>query len=143
MELFSGEKLGSMWGLEKFVVFAALSEDTLMGWIMLFHQNLSRKVTPVTVSREWEKEDNHMMSTSAFFGIHPDYNKWIFSQFLNSFMCRLEAHSPNPFQGVHMNDILVVEDPLTLKVLFCDEDITDGKFMGKIARRNIRDTTSV
>ena len=143
MELFSGEKLGSMWGLDKFVLFATLSEDTLMGWIMLFHQKLCRKLTPVTVSREWEKEDNQMMSTSAFFRIHPVINKWIFLQILNSFISRPEAHSPNPFQGVHMNDIPVVEDLLTLKILFCDEDITDRNFMGKLARRSIRDTTSV
>ena len=38
----------------------------------------------------------------------------------------MDGLSPNQFKGVHMNDIPIVEDLLTLNILLYDIDIVDG-----------------
>ena len=48
----------------------------------------------------------------------------------------MEGLSPNQFKEVHMNDIPIVEDPLTLNNLLYDIDVVDGNVIGELARRN-------
>ena len=50
----------------------------------------------------------------------------------------MDGLSPNQFQGVHMNDIPIVEDLLTLKILLFDIDIKDGNIIGEVARRSVQ-----
>ena len=44
----------------------------------------------------------------------------------------MDGLSPNQFQGVHMNDIPIVEDMLTLNILLYDIDIVDGNIIGDL-----------
>ena len=44
---------------------------------------------------------------------------------------------PNQFKGVHMKDVPIMEDPLTLNILLNDMDIVDGNSIGEIARRGV------
>ena len=37
-----------------------------------------------------------------------------------------------------MSFIIVVEDPVTLKILLCDKDIVDGNFIEHLARRSVQ-----
>ena len=46
--------------------------------------------------------------------------------------------SPTQFNGVHMNEVPVVEDLLTLSFLLYDTDIVDGEFIGEFARRSVQ-----
>ena len=46
--------------------------------------------------------------------------------------------SPNQFKGVHMNDIPIVDDLLTVNFLLYDIDIVDGNFIGELARRSVQ-----
>ena len=46
--------------------------------------------------------------------------------------------SPNQFRKVHMNDIPIVEDLLTLNVLLYDIHIVDGNIIGELARRSVQ-----
>ena len=46
--------------------------------------------------------------------------------------------SPNQFQGVHMKDILTVEDLLSLNFLLYDIDIVDENIVGELARRSVQ-----
>ena len=50
----------------------------------------------------------------------------------------MDGLSPNQFQGVHMNDIPIVEDLLTLNILLYDIDIVDGDILGELARRSVQ-----
>ena len=60
------------------------------------------------------------------------------SKYSNSFVNKMDGLSPNKFQGVHMNDIPIVEDLLTLNILLCDIDIVDGNIVGELARRSVQ-----
>ena len=42
----------------------------------------------------------------------------------------------NRFQGVHMNDIPIVEELQTLNILLFDIDIVDGNIVGELAGRS-------
>ena len=50
----------------------------------------------------------------------------------------MDGLSPNQFKRVHMNDILFVEDLLTINILLCDIDIVDGNIIGELARRSVQ-----
>ena len=43
----------------------------------------------------------------------------------------------NQFQGVHMNDIPITEDLLTLNNVLFDINVVDGNIIGELARRNV------
>ena len=50
----------------------------------------------------------------------------------------MDGLSPNQFQGVHMNDIPTVKDPLTLNILLYYIDIVDGNIIGELVRRSVQ-----
>ena len=60
------------------------------------------------------------------------------SQIFNSFVNKKDGLSPNQFKRVHMNDIPIVEDLLTLNTLLYDIDIVDGNIIGELARRRVQ-----
>ena len=60
------------------------------------------------------------------------------SKLFNLFINKMDGLSPNQFQGVHMNDIPIVEDLLTLNILLYDIDIVDGNIIGELARRSLK-----
>ena len=65
-----------------------------------------------------------------------DYKK-IF-KISNSFIDKKDRLSPNQFKGVHMNDIPIVQDLLTLNILLYDIDIVDGNIIGELAKRTVQ-----
>ena len=60
------------------------------------------------------------------------------SKILNIFLNDSEERDPSKFQGVHMTDILKVEDLLQLNIFLYDIDFVDGELFGELARRNIQ-----
>ena len=60
------------------------------------------------------------------------------SNLFNLLINKMDGLSPNQFQGVHMNDVLTVEDLLTLNFLLYDIDIVDGNIVGELARRSVQ-----
>ena len=50
----------------------------------------------------------------------------------------MDGLNPNQIQGVHMNDLPIVEDLLTLNILLCDIDVMDGNIVGELARRSVQ-----
>ena len=58
----------------------------------------------------------------------------LFTLFIN----KIDGLSTNQFQGVHMNDIPIVEDLLTLNILLNDIDIVDGNIIGELATRSVQ-----
>ena len=51
---------------------------------------------------------------------------------------KTDGLSTDHFQGVHMNDIPIVEDLLTLSLLLYYIDIVDGNSVGELARRSVQ-----
>ena len=60
------------------------------------------------------------------------------SKLFNLFTNKIDGLSADQFQGVHMNDIPIVEDLLTLNILLYDIDIVDGNIVGELARRSVQ-----
>ena len=50
----------------------------------------------------------------------------------------MDGLSADQFQGVHLNDIPIVEDLLALNILLYDIDIVDGNIVGELARRSVQ-----
>ena len=59
------------------------------------------------------------------------------SKLFNLFIIEMDGLSANQFHGVHMNDISIVKDFLTLNILLYDIDIVDGNIVGELARRSV------
>ena len=59
------------------------------------------------------------------------------SKLFNLFINKMNGLSADQFQGVHMNDIPIVEDLLTLNILLYDIDIVDGNIVGELVRRSV------
>ena len=55
------------------------------------------------------------------------------SKLFNLFIIKMDGLSADQFQGVHMNDIPIFEDLLTLNILLYDIDILDGNIIGELA----------
>ena len=60
------------------------------------------------------------------------------SKLFNLFINKMDGLSADQFQGVHMNDIPIVEDLLTLNHLLYDIDFVDGNIIGELARRSVQ-----
>ena len=60
------------------------------------------------------------------------------SKLFNLFINKMDRLSDDQFQGVHMNDIPIVEDLLTLNIRLYDIDIVDGNLVGELARRSVQ-----
>ena len=50
----------------------------------------------------------------------------------------MDRLSADRFQGVHKNDIPIVEDVITLNILLYGVDTVDGNIVGELARRSVR-----
>ena len=50
----------------------------------------------------------------------------------------MDGLSADEFHGIHMNDISIVEDLLTLNILLYGIDFVDGNIIGELARRSVQ-----
>ena len=57
----------------------------------------------------------------------------------NLFINKMDGLSVDQFQGVHMNDIPIVEDLLTLNIFLYHIDIVDGNIVGELARLSVQE----
>ena len=60
------------------------------------------------------------------------------SKIFNLFINKMDGLRADHLQGVHMNDIPIVENLLTLNILLYDIDIVDGNIVGELARRSVQ-----
>ena len=59
------------------------------------------------------------------------------SKIFNSFINKMDGLSRYQFKAVHMNDVPIVEDLLTLNILLHDIDIVNRNNIGELARRGV------
>ena len=60
------------------------------------------------------------------------------SKLFNLFKSKMDGLSADQFQGVNTNDILFVEDLLTLNIVLYDVNIVDDNFIEELARRSVQ-----
>ena len=147
IESCSRERTNTKWGFYKvtnLTVFAALLKDVPIG--------CKNAVLPEPVLK------NHTINCLAFEEStrHPyNDNLCLFcalalhlhgtqrmeeetSKLFNLFINKMDGLRPNQLQGVHMNDIPIVEDLLILNIVLYNMDIVDGNTIGELARRSVQ-----
>ena len=60
------------------------------------------------------------------------------SKIIISFINKMDGLSPNQFKGVHMNDIPIVENLQTHKILLYDTNIVDRNIIEELARQSVQ-----
>ena len=147
IESCSREKTNTKWRFYKLtnlIVFAALLKDVPMGCKnailpeLLFKNHTINCLTFEESTRQ-PYNDNLCLFSALALHLHgtqrlEDETSKLFNLFIN----KMDGLSADQFQGVHMNDIPIVEDLLTLNILLYDIDIVDGNIVGELARRSVQ-----
>ena len=143
----SRERMNTKWRFYKLTiltVFAALLKDVPMGCKdAVLPKHLLRNVTIncLTFEENTRQPYNDNLCLFRALALHRHGNQRLgkeTSKFSNLFINKMDGLSTDHFQGVHTNDIPIVEDPLTLIILLYDIDIVDGNIIGELARRSLQ-----
>ena len=130
--------------LTKLTVFAALLKDVPMGCKKAVLPKPLLKncaINCLTYEGNTRQPYNDNWCLFRALALHMHGNQRLeeeTSKIFNSFINKMDGLSPNQFKGVHMNDIPIVEDLLTLNILLHDIDIVDGNIIGEIDRRSVQ-----
>ena len=144
IESCSRERMNTKCGfyrLTNLTLFAALLKDVPMGARTQSYPNLCSKITQSTVSRLKRTRENHITTTCVFFvlllSICTVLNDWKkrLQNWFNFFFNKMDGMNADQCHGVHTNDIIFVEDLLTLNIVLYDIDIVDCIIVGELARR--------
>ena len=147
IESCSRELLNTKWRFYKLAnltVFAALLKDLLMGCrnaVLLERLLRNGTINGLTYEETTRQlcNDNLFLFHELALHLHGTQRpEGETSKMFNIFINKMDGLSPNRFQGVHMNDIPIVEDLLTLNILLYDIDIVDGNIIGELARRGVQ-----
>ena len=130
--------------LTNLTVFAALLKDVPMGCknAVLPEPLLeNRTINCLTYEENTRQPYNNNLGLCSALALHMHGNQQLeeeTSKLFTLFIKKMDGLSADQFQGVHMNDIPIVEDMLTLNVLLYDIDIVDGNIVGEFARRSVQ-----
>ena len=147
IESCSRERMNTKWRFYKLTnltVFAALLKDVPMGCKnAVLPEPLLRNGTINCLTNEENTRqpynDNLCLFRALALHLHGTQRlEEEMSKLFNLFINKMDGLNPNQFQGVHMNDIPIVEDLLTLNILLYDIDIVDGNIVGELARRSVQ-----
>jgi len=126
--------------LTNLTVFAALLKDVPMGCKdAVLPEPLLKNCTIncLTFEENTRKIYNDNFCLFRVLALHLHGNQRLeeeTSKNFDSFTIKMDGLSPNQFKGVHMNDIAIVEDLLTLNILLYDIDIVNRIFIEELAR---------
>ena len=147
IESCSREKLNTKWRFYKLTnltVFAALLKDVPMrckNAVLPEPLLKNRTINCLTFEENTRQPYNDNLCLFHALALQMHGNQRLeqeISKLFISFINKKDGLSPNQFQGVHMNDILTVEDLLTLNILLYNKDIVDGNIAGELARRRVQ-----
>ena len=147
IETCSRERTNTKWRfykLKNLTVFAALLKDVPLGCKdAILQEPLLRNCTIncLTFEENTRQPYNDNLCLFRALALHLHRNQRLeeeTSKVCNSFINKMDGVSPNQFKGVHMNDIPIVGDLLTLNILLYDIDIVDGNIIGELARRSVQ-----
>ena len=143
----SRERMNTKWRFYKMTnltVFAALLKDVPMGCNNavlpepLFKNHTINCLTYEENTRQ-PYNDNLCLFRALALHLHGTQRlEEETSKLFNLVINKMDGLSADQFQGVHMNDIPIVEDVLILNILLYDIDIVDGNMVGELARRSVQ-----
>ena len=125
-------------------VFAALLKDVPMGCkVSVLPEPLlkNQNVNCLIFEKNTRKPYNDNLCLFRAVALHLFGNERLeeeTSKIFNLFLNNCGEGDPSKFQGVHMTDILKVEEMLQLNVFLFDINYVDGELIGEIARRSIQ-----
>ena len=142
LESCSRERMNTKWRFYKLTnltVFAALLKDVAMGCRNavlpepLWRNGTINYFTYEEITRQ-PYNDNLCLFPALALHLHgtqrlEEETSSLFSLFIN----KMDGLNADQFKGVHMNDIPIVEDLLTLNIHLYDRDIVDGNIVGELA----------
>ena len=143
--LCSRETMHTKWRLCKLTnltVFAALVKVMPTGCTdAVLPELLLRNCTIncLTSGKKTKQPQTDNLCLCWAFALKLQENHWLAEKNLEIFTSsvkRMDGLSPNQFKGVHMNDISVAEDLLTLNILLYDIEIVGWNNLGELARRS-------
>ena len=147
IELCSRERLSRKWSFYKstnLTAFASLLKNVPMGckdavWPERFFKKCTINCLTYEENTRQPYNDNLCLFRALALHLHgtqrlEEETSKIFNLFINN----KDGLSTDQFQGVHMNDIPIVEDLLTLNILLYDIAIVDGNNIGELARRSVQ-----
>ena len=147
VELCTRERANTKWKFYKLTnltVFAALlkdipmgSKDSVLPEPLLKNQN----VNCLTFERNIRKPYNDNLCLFRAVALHlfgNDRFEEETSKIFNLFLNNCGEADQSKFQGVHMIDILKVEELLQLNIFLYDIDFVDGELIGELALRSIQ-----
>ena len=147
IESCSRERMNTKWRFYKWTnltVFAALLKDVPMGRknAVLPEPLLKNHTINCLTSEESTRQpynDNLCLFRALALHLHGTQRlEEETSKLFNLFINKMDGLSADQFQGVHMNDIPIFEDLLTLNILLYDIDIVDANIIGDLARRSLK-----
>ena len=152
IESCSRERMNTKWRFYKLTnltVFAALLKDVPMGCKnAVLPEPLLKNCTINCLTYEENTRQPYKDKLCLFraLALHLHGNQRLeeeTSKIFNSFINKMDGLSPNQFKGVHMNNIPIADDLLTLNILLFDIDIVDGNLIGELARRSVQKYNTV
>ena len=147
IESCSRKRMNTKWRFYKLTnltVFAALLKDVPMGCKnAVLPEPLLRNgtINCLTYEENTRQPYNDNLCLFRALALHLHGTQRLeeeTSKLFNLFINKMDGLSADQFQGVHMNDIPIVEDLLTLNILLYDLDIVDGKIVGELARQSVQ-----
>ena len=143
----SRERINTKWRFYKLTnltVFAALLKDVPMGCKdAVLHEPLPKNhtINRLTFEENTRKPFNNNLCLFRALALHIHRNQRLAEEnsiLFNLFINKMDGLGADQFEGVHMNDIPIVEDLLTLNIVLYDIDIVDGNIKGELARRRVQ-----
>ena len=147
IESCSRERMNTKWRFYKLTnltVFAALLKDVPMGCknaVLPEPLLKNHTINCLTFEESTRQPYNDNLCLFCALALHLHDTQRLeeeSSKLFNLFINKMDGLSADHFQGVHRNDILFVEDLLTLNIVLYDIDIVDGNIIGELARRSVQ-----
>ena len=147
IESCSRERMNTKWRFYKLTnltVFAALLKDVPIGCKNAVLPESLRKnptINCLTFEDNTRQTYNDNLCLFRALALHLHGSQRLeeeTSKIFNLFIKKMDGLSADQFQGVHMNDIPIVEDLLTLNILLYDIDFVDGNIVAELARRSVQ-----
>ena len=146
-ESCSRENMKTKWRFYKFTnltLFAALLKDVPTGCRNAVLPEPLPKNHPInclTFEKNTRQPYKNNLCLFRALALHMHGNQRLeekTSKLFKLFINKMDGLSADQFQGVHTNDILFVEDLLTLNIALYGIDIVVGNIIGELAKRNVQ-----
>ena len=143
----SRERMNAKWRFYKLTnltIFAALLKNVPMGCKnAVLHERLLKNYTIncLTYEENTRQPNNDSLCPFRSLALHLHGNQRLeeeTSKFFKLLINKMDGLSADQSKGVHMHDILTVEDLLTLNILLYKKDFVDGNIVGEIARQSVQ-----